>query len=543
MKHLALFILFLPALLAAQTCDYDKLFREGKTFAKQRQYKKALYKFNSARRCDPTKGETVDAAIEALLDQVEGEKKAADKERERAEQALAANEKIINSFYFYADRFALAFNDDKYGFIDKGGNTVIDYKYDEAIPFDETGYAKVKTGGHYYLIDTIGLEYPLATEINQLNGYITALDLRNKNLDSIPAIVFSQSQLKILWLSSNHLLSLPDQIGTLKNLESLELGGNRLDELPKQISMLKNLRSLNLSVLSSDERKKIINLAESFVAQPNSFSGNLPDSSNVNTDFSSLFGWKNQLSTLPSEIGALEKLEALNLADMQLGFIPPEIFQIKSLRSLNLANNQITQLPADINKLIELKSLILGGNELTYLPDEIGALKNLLWLSLLDNHLTTLPPVVGTLTKLKRLSIANNNLVILPKELGRLKNLEWLSMAMYNNFTFEASRFVNNLEPLTIDSLKIDNTLGNIKGLGYSNILKSNTNQLTSLPTELERLKKLQYLDVSGHKLTTLPAGIRKLKKLREIDISNNAFTSQYITQLINAMPWCGISF
>ncbi len=91
MKHLALFvlILFLPSLLAAQTCDYDKLYREGKTFAKQRQYKKALYKFNSARRCDPTKGETVDAAIEALLDQVEGEKKAADKERERAEQALS----------------------------------------------------------------------------------------------------------------------------------------------------------------------------------------------------------------------------------------------------------------------------------------------------------------------------------------------------------------------------------------------------------------------------------------------------------------------
>jgi sulfatase modifying factor 1 len=89
MRQLIFLLFFLPALLAAQTCDYDKLYREGKTFAKQRQYKKALYKFNSARRCDPTKGETVDAAIEALLDQVEGEKKAADKERERAEQALS----------------------------------------------------------------------------------------------------------------------------------------------------------------------------------------------------------------------------------------------------------------------------------------------------------------------------------------------------------------------------------------------------------------------------------------------------------------------
>ncbi|HRI62480.1 MAG TPA: hypothetical protein PK228_22220, partial [Saprospiraceae bacterium] len=89
MKHLTLFLFFfvLPVLLAAQdNCDYDKLLREGKAFAKQRQYKKALYKYNSARRCDRDKGEEVDAAIEALLDQVEGEKMAADVEREEAEK-------------------------------------------------------------------------------------------------------------------------------------------------------------------------------------------------------------------------------------------------------------------------------------------------------------------------------------------------------------------------------------------------------------------------------------------------------------------------
>ncbi|HRI60473.1 MAG TPA: SUMF1/EgtB/PvdO family nonheme iron enzyme [Saprospiraceae bacterium] len=88
MKCLILiFCLLLPALLAAQDiCDYDKLLREGKAFAKQRQYKNALYKFNSARRCDRDKGEEVDAAIADLLDQVEGEKKAADVEREEAEK-------------------------------------------------------------------------------------------------------------------------------------------------------------------------------------------------------------------------------------------------------------------------------------------------------------------------------------------------------------------------------------------------------------------------------------------------------------------------
>lgn len=95
MKHLALLCcLIFPALLAAQACDYERLFREGKTFARQRQYKKALYKFNSARRCDPGKGETVDAAIEALLDQVEGEKKAADK---ALEDLRKTSEKVVES--------------------------------------------------------------------------------------------------------------------------------------------------------------------------------------------------------------------------------------------------------------------------------------------------------------------------------------------------------------------------------------------------------------------------------------------------------------
>ncbi len=94
-------LLLLPALLAAQTCDYDKLYREGKTFAKQRQYKKALYKFTSARRCDPTKGETVDAAIEALLDQVEGEKKAVDK---ALEDLRNTSGKVVESLLHDAEK-------------------------------------------------------------------------------------------------------------------------------------------------------------------------------------------------------------------------------------------------------------------------------------------------------------------------------------------------------------------------------------------------------------------------------------------------------
>ena len=44
---------------------------------------------------------------------------------ETANTALETAEKIINAFYFYDGKFALAYKNKKYGFIDKTGNIKI----------------------------------------------------------------------------------------------------------------------------------------------------------------------------------------------------------------------------------------------------------------------------------------------------------------------------------------------------------------------------------------------------------------------------------
>ncbi|NJN33360.1 MAG: WG repeat-containing protein [Saprospiraceae bacterium] len=155
-------------------------------------------------------------AIENEKDLAENARDEAKKQKERAEteaynaiqqklKTESAKQKaqaVLDKIYFYKDRFGLAFdkNNYSYRFIDKDLNTKIAFKYDEALPFDLTGFARVKMENTYFLIDTLGNKYPLATDINQLDISITALDLRNKNLSEIPPSVFKQTQLKVLIL-------------------------------------------------------------------------------------------------------------------------------------------------------------------------------------------------------------------------------------------------------------------------------------------------------------------------------------------------------
>ncbi|WP_000302885.1 leucine-rich repeat domain-containing protein, partial [Leptospira interrogans] len=50
---------------------------------------------------------------------------------------------------------------------------------------------------------------------------------------------------------------------------------------------------------------------------------------------------RNQLTTLPKEIGRLQKLESLGLDHNQLATLPEEIKQLKNLKKLYLHNNPL----------------------------------------------------------------------------------------------------------------------------------------------------------------------------------------------------------
>ena len=262
---------------------------------------------------------------------------------------------VLDKIYFYDDKFGLAYDKSAhdYGFIDKDLKTKIDFKYDEALPFDGDGFAKVKRNGDfnlfnynevYHLIDTAGREYKLSTNLEQLDSSTTALDLQNTSLKEIPRSVFKHKQLKILLLNFNRLNSLSPEIGKLTNLMNLSLRYNELTNLPPEIGKLAQLTSLDLGY--------------------------------------------NQLTNLSPEIGKLTNLTALYLYLNQLTNLPPEIGKLTNLTKLNLYSNNLTTLPPEIGKLTNLTFLVLHGNQLTTLPPEIENLTNLTYMQLGGNPIS-----------------------------------------------------------------------------------------------------------------------------------------------------------
>jgi hypothetical protein len=182
-------------------------------------------------------GNTVDEKIEAMLKKIDGLLVEAEQEKEiTAREKLRSDslaQAILDKIYFYNNRFGLAYDKNKrgYGFIDRNLNTKIEFKYNEALPFDDIGFAKVKRYDEEgnpidYLIDTLGRKYRVAYEVEQLKAGIVALDLRNRQLNRLPNTVFQHTDLQVLLLSDNQLTSLPPEIGQLNNLQELYLRDN-----------------------------------------------------------------------------------------------------------------------------------------------------------------------------------------------------------------------------------------------------------------------------------------------------------------------------
>ena len=72
----------------------------------------------------------------------------------------------------------------------------------------------------------------------------------------------------------------------------------------------------------------------------------------------------------------------------QLTTLPEDIGQLLSLRRLEAQENQLNQLPTAIGMLSRLERLDLVRNRLSVLPVEIAQLTHLYYLNLGDNHLS-----------------------------------------------------------------------------------------------------------------------------------------------------------
>ncbi|MBK8968417.1 MAG: hypothetical protein IPM36_17485 [Lewinellaceae bacterium] len=145
MKQLTIFLLTLLIVATAQAQNnYTEAIHQGDAALRRGQYKTAINKYFAAEAFDPSKKAVVQGKVNGVFDKIEalreaqdalgqvkeeqGKTKAAlaetEKARLQADSALAKANKLVNAFYFYKDRFALAYKDNEYYFIDKNGDPV-----------------------------------------------------------------------------------------------------------------------------------------------------------------------------------------------------------------------------------------------------------------------------------------------------------------------------------------------------------------------------------------------------------------------------------
>lgn len=98
----------------------------------------------------------------------------------------------------------------------------------------------------------------------------------------------------------------------------------------------------------------------------------------------------NQITTLPNQIGAPERLKYLKLSGNDFSGAIDQVVNYVGLRSLDLKRCGISELPSDIGTLHYLEELALEENELTDLPMGLTTITTLSEIGVNGNRLTSL---------------------------------------------------------------------------------------------------------------------------------------------------------
>lgn len=432
----------------------------------------------------------------------------------------SSSEKFTSAFSFYERRFALAFKNGMYGFIDKEGNPVIPYNYKRAEPFTYTGYARVQKEAEGsnrlidFLIDTSKNLYKVAYRVEDLKPDIEALDLSDQKLSTIPKEIFVNRQLKILLLNGeydriNKINSLPDDLFQLENLQTLALVSFGIIELSPNIERLKNLTSLWLA------NNKVLK--------------NLPENIGKLTRLESLdLTGSDSLKTLPPEIGKLYNLRNLYLSSCtNLSILPKELWQLINLKDLIISRSKLTSLSSNIKNLVNLKTLFLNENtNLNGVPAEIWELSNLQSLILGGTNLNQSPPRLQKLVKLTELNLERTNINDIPEGIGNLNNLTNLYLGG-NRGIEQISDSIWKLTKLTdlvlsgIGITELPNGIGNLTNL--TTLYLDNLN-LTRLPNEVAALTSLTVLELENNNFRELPTALLSLVNLRILYLHGNKY-------------------
>ncbi|CAM2112881.1 unnamed protein product [Caretta caretta] len=334
-------------------------------------------------------------------------------------------------------------------------------------------------------------------------GEPAALSLSGRGLEELPeGLGAALGGLRVLSLRRNRLSRLPAALRHLGRLAELDLSHNRLGGLGdgEALAPLRELRKLSLS--------------------------------------------HNQLgadgAALPGRLGALRRLEELDLSFNRLRRLPEALGRLPRLRSLDVDHNQLPAFPAPLLELGALEELDCSGNrQLRVLPEGIAALRclKILWLS--GTGLGALPEGLCQLGALESLMLDGNQLRVLPPGFGRLQRLKMLNLSsnLLGEFP-EAVLALPSLEELYLSRNQLPLLPARLCQLHQLRTLWLDNNRIRYLPDSIVQLHSLEELVLQGNQIAILPEGFGQLSRVTLWKIKDNPLIQPPYEVCMKGIPY-----
>lgn len=169
---------------------------------------------------------------------------------------------------------------------------------------------------------------------------------------------------------------------------------------------------------------------------------------------------------------------------------------MKMLEYLVIYNTSISKGIEQIRKLSNLRRIHMNNCSLTSFPD-VTHLPRLVALSIFKNHLSQTISLSPSMTTVQLVDVHFHEIPVHPDP----EKLETLDVSSNPLDNIQFILLYKNLEILCLRSLN-----------------------LTSIPSNIDQLEKLLFIDLSYNKFTHLPGVLFKLSRLIYLDIRGNLF-------------------
>jgi leucine-rich repeat protein SHOC2 len=354
------------------------------------------------------------------------------------------------------------------------------------------------------LVDQLPTSLYLLSGLTSISANHNRFEILPRNLKQFPALVevlFAHNRIRLipdafvpvdslitLDLSYNHLTRVSLALLQATSIRHLRLSGNPIRSLPFGIHALVN----RLSTFTFDW-SKIRFPPKCIVSKGTAMIDRFQKQCISSVDTQELLLNQFQLDQIPPIFNKLEDTTFLDISGNMLMFFT--LTKLVKLKNLNASKNQLSTLPVDIGRFLSLSNLNLSSNMLGFLPASFSGLLSLTELTISRNRLVELPECFTRLTKLQMLDASQNMIRCIPDDIGG-KNVGTL----FDDFKFgmlalQDLDFTGNSVTSIPDSFK---TLSNLRSANFTG------NKIFEIPSNLKQCTSLTTLIVDWQYLTDL---------------------------------------